>query len=131
MKLLKQSQWDVWKKFDTRLGEVELCLRRPNYAELLSDAASVGADAWENRISYALRDWRGVNGDDDAPLPFTVERFHALCEACPNLFQNVLTEIGRLYMGLGEDARGNSETLPASGSADGVNSGAESATGSL
>lgn len=121
----------VWRKIELRDGQgFEIELRGPTFDEQIRDTALEGVDAWDSRINTNLVGWRGVEGEDGAPVPFRRDRFEALCELVPTVFQQTLRHLADLYYGLGEDEQKNSVTPPASGSAGGADYEAGNATGS-
>lgn len=112
-------------------GEFQIELRYPTFDEMLRDTAMTGSAAWESRINNNVVGWKDVRDENGQPVPFSQDRFAAMCEMLPGVFQQTLVHLSNLYHGLGEDEQKNSATPPASGSAGGEDYEAVSGTGSL
>ena len=108
--VLQPETAERWETID--LGDAgcfEVCFKKPRWGDLCSEFDGEQSGYVERRLRAVIVNWRGVNADAGTPVPFSWSAFQSLCEQSPSVFHRLTTLAGRLFFGLEDLARKNSE----------------------
>lgn len=111
--LKKVGDNPTWHKIELDGGSFEVQLGRPTH-EALFDAymsRSGGSEALV-RVESVVRDWRGVDGEDGKPLPYSYEKLCELVVAYPAIVHQLTGLVYAKSAGLTEEQEKNSVSPP-------------------
>ena len=102
VKLRLNKPADEWKTVTIATGDFEVLVHRPDFGTKMREINSL-----EDRIRICIKDWRGINDENDQPIPFSWESLCALCEQSDRALSQLITLTGESTE-LSEDSEKNS-----------------------
>jgi hypothetical protein len=109
----KPPELKVWRTISLTSGDsFDVLLKRPTFDDLMVDR-ELSTDYTETRIERCVLDWRGVNDENDQPIPYALQTLRDLAVVLPVMVYRIAMELELLYAGLTADAEKNSEKPPA------------------
>lgn len=99
-----------WETVTCPAGEFEVAVQNPTYEQQGRDT-NTGDRPWLlYRIETSIVDWRGVNDENDDPIPFHFRNVKAFCHQFPTVFNQLLALANIAFAGLPDGDAGNSES---------------------
>lgn len=114
--LIPQKQEPTrWVKISVEgVGDFEVLLKRPTFADLMADADRF-TDVTESRLKTCVLNWSGVtlpgsDGQDSTPATYSWDLFQAVCTVYPQIAISIYAHVYNLYAGLSESEEKKSAT---------------------
>lgn len=93
-------------------GQFELEMRTPSYDELIADAQQDADECLAARLDALVIGWRGVDGEDGKPIPFSQDAFRSLCREFPQVIFAAGAAANLYFNGITDDQKKTSSVPP-------------------